>query len=127
MRTLSIFFTLAFTCLLFTAPVAHAAGRDEATIKQSMIQRVSAIDALKLTKKVGENNRGLLVQRAALTPQETKRMNEENKDRRDLYAILAQRLNVTVTIVGQGRAEDLRKKSASGVWLQDPSGKWYLK
>lgn len=116
---------LALTNLLLAASPAFAADKDEASIQKSMIQRVSDIDALKLAGKVGENNEGLLTQRGALSPEESKLMNEENTDRRALYTILAKRLGLSVKVVGQGRSEELRKRSASRVWLQDPSGKWY--
>ena len=100
---------------------------DEASIKQRILERVKSVDALKISGAVGENNKGFLEQRAALDPQQTKTMNEENSDRRALYAILGKRLGLSVTVVGQGRAESIRNKSAPKVWLQDPSGKWYQK
>ena len=126
MKTLSLFLTLVFSGIFISASFAQAVDSDEASIKKSLMQRVSAIDEMKLAHKVGENNLGFLTQRAALTPDETKLMNDENKDRRALYAILAKRLKLTVKVVGQGRAEELRKKSASGVWLQDPTdNNWY--
>lgn len=125
MKTLSIIWSLVFACMLLYGPQSFAAGDTEAEIKQSLIERVSAVDALKLSQKAGENNLGLLVQRAALNPEETALLNAENKDRRALYAILAKRLGLTVKVVGQGRAAELREKSAEGVWLQDPEGRWY--
>jgi uncharacterized protein YdbL (DUF1318 family) len=125
MKTLSIFLSLALAGLFFSATAANAQADGEGAIKKSLLERVDAIDKLKLSRKVGENNVGLLEQKAALSPEEAKLMNEENKDRRALYTILAKRLNVTMTVVGQGRAEDVRKKSASGVWLQDRTGSWY--
>lgn len=125
MKTLSIFLSLALCGLFFGTATAQAQGDNEDAIKKSLLARVDSIDKLKLSNKVGENNVGLLEQRAALSPEETKLMNEENKDRRDLYTILARRLSVTMTVVGQGRAEEVRKKSAPGVWLQDRSGSWY--
>lgn len=125
MRTLSLFLSLIFATLFLVAPLTSAVAQSESELKSSLMDRVSSIDKLKLTEKVGENNLGLLSQRSRLTPDETKLMNAENKDRRALYGILARRLNLTVKVVGQGRAEELREKSADGVWLQDPSGKWY--
>ena len=90
-----------------------------------MLQRVTVIDELKLTGKVGENNVGLLTQRGMLSKDETNVLNRENEDRRALYEILAERLKLSVNVVGQGRAEELRKRSAKGVWLQAPDGNWY--
>ena len=114
----------AFTIGLPTDAYAQS---DEASIKQRILERVKSVDALKMSGAVGENNKGFLEQRAALNPRQTKTMNEENSDRRALYAILGKRLGLSVTVVGQGRAESIRNKSAPEVSLQDPSGKWYQK
>ncbi len=114
----------AFTIAL---PTDAYAQKDEASIKQRILERVNSVDALKISGAAGENNKGYLEQRAALNPQQTKTMNEENSDRRALYSTLGKRLGLSVTVVGQGRAESIRNKSAPKVWLQDPSGKWYQK
>ena len=125
--------TIKWTLIVFLAAIALGlstdafAQNDEASIKQRLLERVKSVDALKISGVVGENNKGFLEQRAALDPQQTKTMNEENADRRALYAILAKRLGLSVTVVGQGRAESIRNKSAPKVWLQDTSGKWYQK
>lgn len=126
----SIRWTLPILAALFAlvlSPQVAQAQNDENAIKQRILQRVSAVDSLKIEGLVGENNKGLLEQRAMLAPPQTKTMNEENADRKALYAILAKRLGLSVTVVGQGRAESIRKKSASGVWIQEPSGKWIKK
>ena len=114
----------AFTIAL---PTGAYAQKDEASIKQRILERVKSVDALKISGAAGENNRGYLEQRAALDSQQTKTMNEENSDRRALYATLGKRLGLSAAVVGQGRAESIRNKSAPKVWLQDPSGKWYQK
>lgn len=123
---LSFLFTILALFAAGFAP-AHAQSDEEAVIKQRMIERVDEIDALKLAQKVGENRSGLLEQRAMLTPAETTLMNAENTDRRALYTLIAQKLGLTTTVVGQGRADELRKRSAKGVWLQAPDGNWYQK
>lgn len=125
----SVFSFLALLLIAFHfAPIsANAQASDEEAIKQRMLERVDEIDALKIAGKIGENNVGLLEQRGPLTPEESKLMNEENADRRALYTIIGKRLGLTATVVGQGRAEELRNKSAPGVWLQDRGGKWYRK
>jgi uncharacterized protein YdbL (DUF1318 family) len=125
MKTTSIFIAVILGLFALNTPSTFAAERTETTIKQSLLRRVAVIDGLKLSGKVGENNLGSLTQRALLSTDETRLLNRENTDRRDLYTILAIRLKLTVNVVGQGRAEDLRKKSAPGVWLQDTKGNWY--
>ncbi|MDQ8186674.1 DUF1318 domain-containing protein [Pelagicoccus sp. SDUM812002] len=129
MKTLSLTRILPLLALLLALvpSFAIAQSSDEDAIKQRIIERVAAVDALKLAGKVGENNAGLLEQRAMLKPDEIKLMNEENADRRALYTLVGQRIGLTATVVGQGRAEELRKKSAAGVWVQDPQGAWSRK
>ena len=122
--TLSLILTLAALALL---PQSANAQAEENGIKQRILQRVGTVDQLKIKALVGENNKGLLEQRAMLAPAQTKVMNEENADRKALYAILAKRLGLSVTVVGQGRAESIRKKSAPKLWIQEPSGKWLQK
>jgi len=105
-------------------PQNAMAQNDEASIKQRMLARIASVDTLKLSGSVGENNKGFLEQRAMLNPAQTKTMNDENGDRKALYTILANRLGLSVAVVGQGRAESIREKSAPGVWAQQPSGQW---
>ncbi len=109
------------------APQQAIAQNDEASIKQRLLERVASVDALKLSGSVGENNKGFLEQRAMLNPAQTKTMNDENADRKALYTILASRLGLSVTVVGQGRAESIRGKSAPDVWIQQPRGQWTQK
>lgn len=120
---------LPLLALLFALAPSYAAAQsaDEDAIKQRIIERVDQIDALKLAGKVGENNVGLLEQRAMLAPAETQLMNAENADRRALYTLVGQRLGLTATVVGQGRAAELRRRSAPGVWLQAADGTWSRK
>lgn len=127
MKTIYSLLSIFALVLAFTPSIATAQDADEAAIKERMLARIDTIDALKIANTVGENNAGLLEQRGPLKPEETKAMNAENADRRALYTIAGKRLGITATVVGQGRAEDLREKSASGVWLQDRSGSWYKK
>ena len=122
--TLSLLLTLSALVLL---PQSANAQDDENAIKQRIIQRINSVDELKIKGLAGENNKGLLEQRAMLAPAQTKVMNDENADRKALYAILAKRLGLSVSVVGQGRAESIRKKSAAKVWIQEPSGKWVQK
>tara|TARA_B110000467_G_scaffold156362_1_gene169756 strand:- start:369 stop:755 length:387 start_codon:yes stop_codon:yes gene_type:complete len=122
--TLSLIVTFAALALL---PQRANAQAEEDSITQRILQRISAVDELKIKAFAGENNKGLLEQRAMLAPAQTKLMNDENADRKALYAILAKRLGLSVSVVGQVRAESIRKKSAPKVWIQEPSGKWNQK
>lgn len=103
------------------------AQEDQGVIQERMKARVPQVDTLKLAGLVGENNKGFLEQRGALQPAQTEILNAENTDRRALYNILATRLGLSVTVVGEQRATTVRDKSAPGVWLQGADGAWYKK
>ncbi len=122
----TLFFAIAAIAISLV-PQNAMAQNDEASIKQRMLERVASVDALKLGGSVGENNKGFLQQRAMLNPAQTKVMNDENGDRKALYTILANRLGLSVAVVGQGRAESIREKSAPDIWIQQPSGHWSKK
>ena len=51
----------------------------------------------------------------------------ENLDRQIVYAELARRTDSTSEQVGRARARQIANGSASGVWLQDESGRLYQK
>lgn len=124
MKLVRIIFCLALATL-FGAPAFTQ--EDQATLQERIKGRIAQVDELKLAGKVGENNKGFLEQRASLTPEQTALLNAENNDRRALYAILAGRLGLSVSVVGEQRATNLRERSAAGVWLQGADGTWYKK
>ena len=71
-------------------------------IAQRMQSRMAEVDALKQGGKAGENNRGFLEARSALSAQETAVMNAENSDRAAVYAELARQHGLTPTQLALG-------------------------
>jgi uncharacterized protein len=119
-----------FLVMLFAAAVGApvvSAQESQGAIQERMKARIAQVDALKLAGLVGENNKGFLEQRGTLEPAQSEIMNAENADRRALYNILAGRLGLSVSVVGEQRATNVREKSAAGVWLQGTDGAWYKK
>lgn len=127
MKSLQLKFIPILLAIFALSASSFAQSNDEAAIKQRIKSRITAIDTLKTNSLVGENNKGFLEQRGPLKSDQTKNMVLENADRKSLYGVLAGRLGLTISVVGQGRAEDLRNKSAKGVWLQGTDNKWYKK
>jgi uncharacterized protein YdbL (DUF1318 family) len=125
MKLVRILLFTWFAALLGTT--ASFAQDDQAAIAARLKARVAQVDQLKVAKLVGENNKGFLEQRGALSPQQTELMNAENNDRRALYNIIATRNGVSVAVVGAQRAEQIRNNSANGVQLQSAAGDWYEK
>lgn len=99
------------------------AGTD---LKLRMDQRLAQVDDLKAKQAVGENNRGLLEVRQAVAGAENL-VAEENRDRAELYSLIAKKANTTPEMVARARAKNIAERSTTGIWLQDESGKWYRK
>jgi len=116
---------LALFLVLFS--VSGLRAETEAEIQARMIERVPVVDALKISELVGENSRGFLEQRDRLDAAQGRAMADENADRRALYGIIASRSGLSIGVVGEGRAEQIRNRSAKGVWLQGGDGNWYRK
>ena len=118
---------LAIVALVAFVIGPRALAADLGPVKQRMAQRLSAIDALKDRGGVGENNRGLLEARGALSGDENRMMAAENSDRSTVYAALAQQTGSSADQVGRARAKQIAQNSKAGVWLQDDGGRWYQK
>jgi len=130
MTAMKIFWIrLLLTLALVSLPVATTALRAEnlGVVKQHMAQRLPQVDALKGRGAVGENNRGFLEARAALSGAENGIVSAENSDRGQVYGALAQQTGSSADQVGRARAKQIAQGSKPGVWLQDEGGRWYRK
>ncbi len=95
-------------------------------LKNEMIKRLPVIKKLKAEGVIGENNRGYLEFVAGERKMEQV-VQEENEDRRKVYAQIARRQNTSLEVVEKHRAAQIEKKARPGEWLQDANGKWYQK
>ena len=120
-----LFFTLALVVLPAATPGLRA--QDLGALKQRMAQRLPVIDALKERGAIGENNRGYLEARGALSAHETGTVSAQNSDRKEVYSAVAQKTGSAPEQVGQARAKKIAEKSRPGLWLQDEGGRWYRK
>lgn len=116
------FFLVLFGILTLGVGVAQA--QDAA---DRIKARLPQVDALKQGGQVGEGNTGFLVVRGSLSPDQSKLVEAENADRKELYALVARRAGYDVAEVGRQRAAQIAKNAVKGVWLQDANGKWYQK
>jgi uncharacterized protein YdbL (DUF1318 family) len=117
-----LFTLFASFCLLATALFADSA----ADIQRRMAQRLGALDDMKAKGAIGENNRGFVEVRASAANADSL-VSAENKDREDVYALIAKQTGATPDSVGRARAKQIAAGSHSGVWVQDESGKWSKK
>lgn len=116
---------LALILGLLTATVAN--GQSLNAIKADMKERLPQIEKLWKQGLVGEDNQGYLASRGQLSDAQKKLMEAENKDRKAVYAAIAQSAGSTVAKVGAQRALQIAKRAANGLWLQAPDGTWYKK
>ena len=112
---------------VFGASVIVARAEEPAAIQQRMQSRLSTVDSLKQRQAVGETNRGLLQVRGTLSGDEAALVAAENADRAAIYAELARRTGSQPDDVARTRARKIAAGSASGIWLEDESGRWYQK
>ncbi len=97
-----------------------------ASIKDQMAARIPAINSLKDSGLIGENNTGYLEYRSGNQPDQAT-VNGENSDRRKVYGAIAQKEGVSPVLVGQRRAQMIAEKGKPGHWFQAENGKWYQK
>ena len=127
MKTFWIRSLFALAALLAVVVATTLRAADLGAVKQRMAQRLPAIDAMRDRGAVGENNRGFLEARGALSAVDNKTVADENSDRGAVYAALAQQTGSTADLVGRARAKQIAQGSKPGVWLQNEKGEWYKK
>lgn len=116
------------TCLVAASLAAIVVYAESAgDIRRRMEQRLAAIDKLKAEGIVGENNRGFLEQPPGAAGNPGAVLEEENRDRRAVYALIAKETGATADAVGRHRARQIAANSRAGVWIQDESGQWKKK
>lgn len=105
-------------------------------LKASMANRFAQLQPLYAKGGIGETNDGLVAVRdtGALSLKEKADLNrlvdEENRDRRALYAEIVKANNLAPAQVADVQrlfANSWRAKSASGWWIQQDSGQWVKK
>lgn len=87
--------------------------------------RLEQVRTLLASGRVGEGNRGLLVSRAELTPEETAILDAENADRTAIYRVTVANNSLpeeSLDTVGEIWSVSLAEKLASGEWYQTPEG-----
>lgn len=119
------FFTVVTTLFIFATFIFTGKTYAE-DIKARMQSRLPLIKELKAKGIVGENNKGYL-EFVGNVRKEENVVNDENSDRREIYAAIAAQQGADVEVVGKRRAEQIAGKASSGEWLQDANGKWYKK
>jgi uncharacterized protein len=119
-HTLSVSLLIAlFSVFFFVQPGISA------SIKERMAARIPAINQLKDSGVVGENNKGYLEFRGAKKSE--KMVAEENQDRGTVYTAIAKKQGASAELVGKRRATMIAEKGKAGQWFQKEDGSWYKK
>lgn len=112
--------------VMFGSLFASVSAEPAADIQARMNGRLAAIDQLKIKEAIGENQRGFVEVRKNEADAD-KLVAAENRDREEVYALIAQKTGSNADAVGRARAKQIAAKSPAGIWLQDDTGRWYRK
>lgn len=118
---------ISLTVLFLLAGLSLILGEAPREIQERMRARLPAIDAMKKEQLVGENQKGLLEPLKSLSRERKALVQEENADRKKIYAALASQSDATPEQVALVRARQVVERSAPGVMIQDASGQWVEK
>ncbi len=106
---------------------ANGVDAERQARRQRFESRRDQLNAWKLEKKIGENNRGFIELRLApseVTGDVMMLITEENNDRTAMYQNIARSQNNTAEFVGQRSAILRGQKAAKGTLVQQPDGSW---
>lgn len=127
----------ALACVLTAVGLLHARPPAEGAEWSALQRRFAARDAklqqLKASQMLGETSSGFLEPPDASTgaPPPTAEarqlMDEENDDRRRLYALIGRREGVAPEVVADRAARRNFARARSGEWLKFPDGIWRQK
>ncbi len=113
-------------CLIIAVIFLGAVNSAAESIKDRMVTRLPAINALKDKGLIGENKDGFLEFRTGEKAQQNV-VAEENKDREAVYGAIAAKQGASPALVGQRRAKQIADIGGSGWWFEKPDGTWYKK
>lgn len=112
---------------LFIGMLSVASAQDAQALKQRMAARLAAVDELRATQVVGENNAGYLAVLSADATDAKVIVDEENADRKAVYQIIANQTGGSVEAVGKSRARQIREQAKPGTMVQNDDGSWIAK
>lgn len=122
-----IFFALLFLVVQGTTTYA---SEDMATLKERFRARYPALRAAKDAGKIGETAEGFVeAVPAAGTPEAStvQLLEEENRDRKTLYALIAEEERTNATLVAERNAKRNFENARPGDYLKGKDGVWFQK
>ncbi|MEM9226766.1 MAG: DUF1318 domain-containing protein [Verrucomicrobiota bacterium] len=119
--------TLLIALFCWTAAALPAQAASASELKARMQERQPALEKLWVDGAIGVDNLGLYSPRGSLSSNQKKLVQQENTDRKAVYALIAKQTGKTSDQVGAQRALQIAKGASPGLWLQNPQGDWYKK
>ena len=130
MTTRRTFVTALLSALLaltlFPPAPAQAQDKELDALQARFKERDGAVRKLKSAGVVGETSDGLLDYVEKRDADAAKVVDAENADRRKLYALIAEKENVTPEVVAQRNAKRNFERARAGEFLKE-DGKWRKK
>ena len=123
-RTIYKYLLILIAGSLLTAGVQASAVSDA---QDRILARTPQIDTLKTSGDVGEDSNGYLAKRTDLSGRQNALVESENKDRKVLYQVAAQRTGQSVEVTGKQRGLQNFSRARTGVWLKKTNGDWSQK
>ncbi len=120
-KTVVSLLLFVFSLLTLNAWTAGAAD-----IKEQMLGRLPAINALKDQGIIGEDSQGYLQFRGDDQSQKAL-LTAENQDRRAVYEAIAKKEGAQAGLVGQRRAQQIQEIGKAGQWFLKADGTWQQK
>lgn len=115
--------------MFVVAGPARAADR-KAELQQAFEQRFPQLREYKSAGKVGETTQGLVeaVKSEYLSDAKLKKLiDDENRDRKELYAQIAKETNATPEFVAEQNARRNYQRAKPGEYLRTADGRWEQK
>jgi uncharacterized protein YdbL (DUF1318 family) len=124
MKTVTSIATVLIALLAFASFASAAESKEE--LQKRFKQRLPEINKLKAEGVVGETSEGYLDFVSERSSKASELVNEENGDRRNLYAIIADETGATVEVVAKRNAKRNFESAKPGEYLKE-GGKWRKK
>ncbi|MFN4244036.1 MAG: YdbL family protein [Tepidisphaerales bacterium] len=132
-RTAALAACLAAVVSLGHVATAHVQADEWSELQRRFAARDPQLQQLKAAGTLGETSSGYLEPPDAalgvppLTPEARQLMDDENADRRRLYALIGRRENVPPEVVADRAARRNFARARTGEWLKFPDGLWRQK
>ena len=117
--------TMLLAILLVPATALFASSKEE--LRDRFKQRYPELRELKQAGTIGETSEGFVDFVKDKDSKATKLVDEENKDRRELYAIVAKETNTTPELVAEHNAKRNHDRLKPGEYYRGADGKWTKK